>query len=951
MVRESGGSSTAPYNTWATATNDIQTAITFAGDNAIAEVWITGGTFAIPATLSLRNNVAIYGGFHIGDAARGNRDWAGNTTIISGSGTRRIIFHNDGDGIDASAVVDGVTLQQGYTNIYPGGGAVYLYNNSPTFINCTFTGNSTSRDGGAVAIRAVNSSTFTSCIFSLNTATDDGGAIYFWENVNTSPTFTDCTFNNNQSTDNGGAIYFGNGSPAFTNCTVSNNTAARGGGIDVISGNPSFTACTINTNTANNEGGGGIWVNGGTPTFHRCNIFDNNASANHGGGFYLAGGTTQIKTSIIRTNTANSGRGGGIFTNTANGGNYNILNNTIYGNSADMGGGLSTNSNDDIRFRNTIFYANTATTSGNQVYLQNAGCDPYFDYCVVQGGITAFAGAGQASYPPNATVYTNNLADATDPQFINAAANDFHLTIPGSSCANAGAPPPTTTGLSFPSNEDMDGNQRVRGTVDIGAYETNTAMSIVTAGGADLPGPVAVAMDEDGNPTAFSLTLHVLDPDDEDITWSISSPPSHGAASPASTTSTNTDTPQAMVINYTPTANYNGADAFTVQVTDGDGAFIDNIIVNVTITAINDAPEFTNPAATPHAVSIKAGKLWTFNITATEPESENINLAIFGANPLTPQITFTDNTGGSGTLTGTPINGQVGGPYNLTIRATDDNATPASSDMLFQITVTDNILDVPLEYPTIQAAIDIAEDGVDEIRIAPGTYNENINLNGKDVDIYGDGAAAAITINGGGNDAVIRMENCVGTPNIHHLTITNGSGRFGLPGAVSEHTPANAYYGGGIFLYNSGVIINNVIISNNTLQENSNNGGSGAGIYIANCDGVTIQNTTIENNTSNTYRGGGICIDNSQNINIGTAGNPVTIQNNTAGNYGGGIGIYDSRTNINLEDVTIQNNHADGLNGRGGGSYYHSSTVNQTNVTNNTNTATTGAEADTSTRP
>ena len=93
------GNNTPPYTTWATAATDIQTAIDYANTNGISEVWITGETYTIPATLSLKNNLTIYGGFHVGDAILADRDWSGNPSIISGSNLRRIIFHND-DGMN-----------------------------------------------------------------------------------------------------------------------------------------------------------------------------------------------------------------------------------------------------------------------------------------------------------------------------------------------------------------------------------------------------------------------------------------------------------------------------------------------------------------------------------------------------------------------------------------------------------------------------------------------------------------------------------------------------------------------------------------------------------------------------------------------------------------------------------------------------------------------------------
>ncbi len=58
------------------------------------------------------------------------------------------------------------------------------------------------------------------------------------------------------------------------------------------------------------------------------------------------------------------------------------------------------------------------------------------------------------------------------------------------------------------------------------------------------------------------------------------------------------------------------------------------------------------------------------------------------------------------------------------------------------------IINVPANQPTIQAAINAAANG-DTILVAPGTYYENINFNGKAITVTSSGGAAVTTINGG----------------------------------------------------------------------------------------------------------------------------------------------------------------------------------------------------------
>jgi hypothetical protein len=92
----------------------------------------------------------------------------------------------------------------------------------------------------------------------------------------------------------------------------------------------------------------------------------------------------------------------------------------------------------------------------------------------------------------------------------------------------------------------------------------------------------SVTMSEDGYPTAFSLVLRADDGNNDVLTWSLASPPSHGTAGVSGTGISKT-------ITYVPEAEYSGSDSFVVRVEDTD-ANADEILVNVTIVAVNDPP-------------------------------------------------------------------------------------------------------------------------------------------------------------------------------------------------------------------------------------------------------------------------------------------------------------------------------------------------------------------------
>ena len=91
---------------------------------------------------------------------------------------------------------------------------------------------------------------------------------------------------------------------------------------------------------------------------------------------------------------------------------------------------------------------------------------------------------------------------------------------------------------------------------------------------------------------------------------------------------------------------------------------------------------------------------------------------------------------------------------------------------LFAVTIN-----VPADQGTIQAGIDIAVSGVDEVVVAPGTYFETINFLGKEITVRSSSNNPANTIiNGTGNLHVVQ---CISSETVNTVlqgfTITDGN--------------------------------------------------------------------------------------------------------------------------------------------------------------------------------
>jgi len=143
-------------SSWANASSGLQAMI-----NASASgdaVWVAAGTYKPTSgtdrniSFSMKNGVAIYGGFDGTETQLSARDWKANETILSGdigtaddnSDNSYIVIINNNNGVTSSAVLDGFTITKGNANggnPYSRGGGMHNIYASPTISNCTFIQN------------------------------------------------------------------------------------------------------------------------------------------------------------------------------------------------------------------------------------------------------------------------------------------------------------------------------------------------------------------------------------------------------------------------------------------------------------------------------------------------------------------------------------------------------------------------------------------------------------------------------------------------------------------------------------------------------------------------------------------------------------------------------------------------------------------------------------------
>jgi hypothetical protein len=224
------------------------------------------------------------------------------------------------------------------------------------------------------------------------------------------------------------------------------------------------------------------------------------------------------------------------------------------------------------------------------------------------------------------------------------------------------------------------------------------------------------------------------------------------------------------------------------------------------------------------------------------------------------------------------------------------------------------VLNVPLSYPSIQAAIDSSVNG-DTILVAPGRYLENVNFRGKNIILAsrflttGDTAFISGTVlDGNASGSVVTFKNGEdSTAVLSGFTITNGSSEEG---------------GGGIYCFQSSPSVNYCIIRNNVTKFD----GRGGGICCTGGSCPELRNLKITGNQS--YWGGGISCYNQSNIRLYHS----EITNNKTQTYGGGASFEGS--DPVLDYVIIDNNTG---TANGGGLDLNSSygTFNHLLISNN----------------
>ena len=273
-----------------------------------------------------------------------------------------------------------------------------------------------------------------------------------------------------------------------------------------------------------------------------------------------------------------------------------------------------------------------------------------------------------------------------------------------------------------------------------GTATATVTLTVLAVNDAPVAGDVSISTSED---SAVSGGVSATDLDGDSLTYAVGAAPAHGAVTVDAATG---------VFTYTPAANFNGADSFTISVSDGQGGTA-TATVTVTVLAVNDAPVAVNDeAATDAGIAVTVAVL--ANDSDVEGDALRVQSVSQGANGQTAigtdsmiagdVIRYLPNVGfvGQDIFTYQVSDGKGGlatGTVNVTVRR--PNTPPTASDGAVSTTVNRSVSGRAVATDVDQDVLSFAlkaqsKMGRVTLNAATGAFTYTPKLNVRGVDTF-----------------------------------------------------------------------------------------------------------------------------------------------------------------------------------------------------------------------
>ncbi|UCE99901.1 MAG: hypothetical protein JSV82_02215, partial [Planctomycetota bacterium] len=221
---------------------------------------------------------------------------------------------------------------------------------------------------------------------------------------------------------------------------------------------------------------------------------------------------------------------------------------------------------------------------------------------------------------------------------------------------------------------------------------------------------------------------------------------------------------------------------------------------------------------------------------------------------------------------------------------------------------------VPGDFSSIQEAIDDAND-TDQIEVAPGTYPESINFNGKAVRLYSSSGSAVTTIDANSIAGAYHVVQCVSGEDAN--TVLEG---FTITGGYADGILLPDNRGGGMLNMSSSPTVSNCVFISNRAY------GAAGGIYNNNSS-PTLSYCDFNDNAAQFAGAMMNCKGSSPTLtNCNFSNNQALYAMGTGWPYGGGM--YNVQSSPTLSKCTFQGNSSEAI---GGGMYNYDTSLTLTN--------------------
>jgi hypothetical protein len=234
-----------------------------------------------------------------------------------------------------------------------------------------------------------------------------------------------------------------------------------------------------------------------------------------------------------------------------------------------------------------------------------------------------------------------------------------------------------------------------------GALDSNDAtvsISVVPPNATPTADAATPSIAED-TPTGITLTGH--DADDDDLTFSIVSGPTHGTLGSIGAPNCTAANVCTASVTYSPAANYFGPDSFTYKVDDGT---VDSspATVTISVTSVNDTPTdiaLTNGSVAENQPSGTAvGDLSTTDVDTADTHTYTLVAGVGSTGNASFQIV--DNH----LQTAASLNFEGQPSYAIRVRTTDNGSPNLFFEKQFTITVT-NVNETPTDIALSNATV------------------------------------------------------------------------------------------------------------------------------------------------------------------------------------------------------------------------------------------------------